>query len=263
MGKLKLTLYLAMILCSSTMLGQGRENLPQPVSEDSSLARLDGEVITGWTFGEDMRWYSLPGAIPVRTTSFRWENIQDDPNYALGEDNIRFIETFRLYYGTKAYYVMVKASEEGAYKYPARERGWETAPRIDYFMLEESEVVKIHAKDSIGTFMYQLKLVDHGIVRNIKLKKREDWVEEIMRKAIPREDYPWELVFHASLFGEQNVARFQFYAMHRAFKDIDAVRHVQKIRGNRIYGKPELMDYFYYEIPFELMFTYLRTRDRL
>lgn len=259
MTKIFRTIILTLIFGPGVLCAHGRQSLPIPVAEDTALSRIESEDITGWTYGEDLRWYSVKHSIPMHTTTFKWEKLRNDRAHALGEENIQFLEVFRMYYGTKPYIVVVKGIMDGVYEYPERQRGWDESPRLHYFVMDESELEKIHAKNSIGTFIYSLRLVDHGFVPHVKFKKRERWIEEICKKAVPHENYPWELMFHVSLFGEQNVARFQLYAMHRVFKDIDGVRNVQQLRGERIYGKDELMEYFYYEVPFSQMFQYLHT----
>jgi len=122
MAKIFRTIILTLIIAPVGLMAQGRQSLPYPLAEDTVLSRIEGEDITGWTYGEDPRWYSMAGALPLRATSFEWGKKKEDLTHALGEDNISFIEIFRIYYGTKPYLVVVKATEDDSYAYLQKSR---------------------------------------------------------------------------------------------------------------------------------------------
>ncbi len=122
MAKIFRTIILTLIIAPVGLMAQGRQSLPYPLAEDMVLSRIEGEDITGWTYGEDPRWYSMAGALPLRATSFEWGKKKEDLTHALGEDNISFIEIFRIYYGTKPYLVVVKATEDDSYAYLQKSR---------------------------------------------------------------------------------------------------------------------------------------------
>lgn len=242
-----------------SICAQGRANLPIPIIEDTARTELLGTDIVGWTYGDDQRWYSLERGIPIKTTSYEWEQVHERPPYRLGADNIQFLEIIKIRFDTVPYTLFVKGSLDGYYEYPSRLKGWTETEEIQYFLMKDEELEKYHRKDSLGSFFYEIELQDHGILTNIRLKKRKEWLKILQEKVVPRENHPWRLMIHQELYGNENIARFQVYPMHHLFKDVDGLRQVQQIKGKRIYGKPELLQYFYYEVPFDQLYRFLNT----
>lgn len=252
-------LFFAQIALCIGIHAQGRVNLPIPIIEDTARTELLGTDIDGWTLGDDQRWCNLERGIPIKTTSYEWEQIKEQESYRLGTDNIQFLEFIKMSFDTIPYTLLVKGSLDGKFEYPSREKGWVETEEIQYFLIKDQILKEYFRKDSSGTFLYEIELADHGVLTDVRLKKRKEWLGILKEKVVPREKYPWRLMVHLELFGNENIGRFQIYPMHRLFKDVDGLRQVQQIKGKRIYGKPELLQYFYYEVPFDQLYRFLNT----
>ncbi|MFN3951538.1 MAG: hypothetical protein ACK4KT_03930 [Thermaurantimonas sp.] len=210
--------------------------------------------ITGYMYSIDGQWISSPMKIPARLNSRDQEGFKSKEN-ALGMDNIVALYMHQINFGDRKLYVLYKFYKEGFYKYAATKKGWKEEVNAYYYVIDDEALQSIlnAPKEDV---MLKIKLYDSGILRNVK-------ISNVQRKALLqiriKQEFDRQLIFHIDKSYTGEDVRFFFYSQHKVFKDTEGVLTPDfKISGRSYFAQQQLLKFFYYKIPYEILENFLK-----
>ncbi len=252
---MRLTVFL--VLFSLQLSAQLRNDEPLPQFSKRPYSVLK-KGVQGWMYSIDDQWTSAKKTIPERAISTN-EKFYKSKEHKLGSDNF---EEFRIYptlYGKDTLVLLVKIFSDGYFKYEFSKKGWKKTSNVSYYLFNKNALdVLDNLKDSTVQTI-SIDLLDAGTIRNIK---KSNVMKAIQRKVAINEDFDREFIAMIQPFTVMDRIRFQFFSLHKVFRDVEGVRKDFTINGQSMYLDDRLFDYLYYETEIENFSEFIRLPPR-
>ncbi|MGB0177290.1 MAG: hypothetical protein ACPF9D_08990 [Owenweeksia sp.] len=250
-------LTILLVLVSFQLSGQLRDNEPLPQFAKRPYSVLK-KGVQGWMYSIDGQWTSAKKTIPERGVSTN-DKFYKSKAHKLGSDNF---DEFRIYptlHGKDTLVLLVKIFSDGYYKYEYTRKGWKKITNVSYYLFKKNALDALdNLKDStIQTI--SINLLDAGTIRNINESKVMD---AIQRKVVVNEKFDREFIAMIQPFTVMDRIRFQFYSLHKVFRDVEGVRKDFTINGDSQYIDKRLFDFLYYETDIENFSEFIRLPTR-
>ncbi len=241
------------LIFSFSLSAQLREEEPLPKFSKKPISVLKKDV-TGWMYSVDGQWISDKKTIPVHAISTNEKIYKAKPEY-LGSDNF---EEFRIYptmYGKDTLLLLVKIYNDGHFKYEFTQKGWRETTQVSYYLFNKRALnVLDNLKDSVVQII-SIDLLDAGTIKNVS---RSNVLNAISRRIAVNENFDREFVAMIQPFSVFDRIRFQFFSLHKVFRDVEGVRKDFTINGESQYLDERLFDYLYYETDIENFSEFIR-----
>ncbi|HBF21755.1 MAG: hypothetical protein CMI36_10105 [Owenweeksia sp.] len=248
---MRLTVFLLFV--SLQLSAQLRDNNPLPQFSRRPFSVLKKDV-TGWMYSIDGQWTSAKKTIPERHISTDKKFYKEKP-HRLGSDNF---EEFRIYptlYGKDTLVLLVKIFSDGFYKYEFTQKGWKNTTHVSYYLFNKNALDALDNLKDTAVQLITINLLDAGTIRNINKSKV---MSAIRGKVAVNENFDREFVAMIQPFTVMDRIRFQFFSLHKVFRDVEGVRKDFTINGQSMYINEGLFDYLYYETDIENFSEFIR-----
>lgn len=235
-------LTILLLLISFQLSSQTRTNEPLPIFSKKPIAVLKSGV-RGWSLSKDGQWMSSKKTIPMNLNSLDKKGFWERGN-KIGLDNFKEWRIYPVVSGHDTLVLLTKLFEDGYYKYKKSKRGWTKVQKCHFYLFNKNELKKLDAlQDSIVQNVH-LSLMDDGVV---SYEYNHQILTRIKEQVVLKEKYGYDLIVSIQPITVTNTLRFQFYAMHKEYREVKGVLKDLKVNGETIYGTDNLFDNLYYE----------------
>jgi hypothetical protein len=160
-------LFSIVLFCSLFAFNQERENPVIEVQIGPPLGRLTEAV--GWAFDkENKQWKSGKNKIPSFWAGYKYEQ--------LGEENFDFMETRKVTFDNKEFYILIMQYTTGHFKYESIQKGWYTIKEYNYWVFTPGDWARLrYLKDRRDNFVVMLEVddgYDMGAVDLVKIRNK-------------------------------------------------------------------------------------------
>jgi hypothetical protein len=241
--------FLTFGLVHLSLLGftQKRESESLPIFDALPYFSIS-DSITGWSLSSDGQWMDWPQIIPPIGIS-RNENFYKAKHNQFGIDNIKALTAYHVKYGKDTLICLIKTFRNGAYKYPARKKGWKSYTDAYYCIFYYKDLKKALAffkeQDDEEAYVLKVKTLDSKLLKDIKEK---NLLKKIMASVIIKPNYDRNLVLSLQNNKKLKTLHFHISNLHEIFNDVEGVRQAFSRRGRSAYGSTQLFDYIYFEV---------------
>lgn len=254
---LLITISLTLIFSVSYSFAQGRKNATLPKIGDT-IGRLDKAI--GWMKSPEGQWISRQNRIPAYL-SLRDEILLDYKELGTGIDNFNFIELRSIDIEGQEYYILMKATRAGYYKYSSIHEGWTPETHYYYFVFQKGEIDKITIEKNTSKLIeIDVKSSSGEVVASSELDEEELKQEisyDIKKRISEKSTIKKKLLLHIFYYDEDKVIRFLIlsetdYGYGSLLYDSIAAGYLNDVpNGKESLIQPDVFDKFYYECPLE------------
>jgi len=241
----------------SYSFAQGREDAPLPKIGDV-IGRLD--EATGWMKSPEGQWIDRENRIPAYL-SFN-HLLLDYKELGTGIDNFIFLELRDIIIEGQEYYILIKPTRGGYYKYRSIHEGWTSKVHYHYFVFQKDEL------DNITIEKNAPKLIEINAenvsdeVSAFSVLNEEEMKQQISYEIKRRMDSSLKttkLLLNIFYYGKDNVIRFLILSEEKysfdecsSYGAIAAGGYLNDVPGGEeSLIQPDVFDKFYYECPLE------------
>jgi len=248
---------LMLIFSISYSFAQGRKNEALP-KIGGTIGRLD--KATGWMKSPEGQWIHRQNRIPAYL-SLKDKILLDYEELGTGIDNFDFIELKSIDIEGQEYYMLIKATRAGYYKYSNIHEGWTPMVNYDYFVFQKNEIdkitigkntpklIEIDVKSSCGTYVVSNELNEKEMKQKISYN--------IKKMISGKSTIKMKLLLNLFYYDKDNVIRFLIlsvkgYDSLAPYYDSIAAGYLNRVpNGKESLIQPDVFDKFYYECPLE------------
>jgi len=260
--KLRNILGFCLLLTPLLSFSQLRESEPLPIFTPTPYFSVS-DSIAGWSYSSDGQWVQWPNIIPAIGIS-RNEKFYEAKHNQFGIDNIKNISAYHVKYDKDTLICLVKTFQNGEYKYPARQRGWDSYLDAYYCILNYHDLKKaldyFEAENDEEVHVLRIKTLDSKLLSDIKEK---DIIENIIANAIVKPNYDRNLVLTIRNNKRDKSLLFHISNLHEIFNDVEGVRQPFSRNGRSLYGSVNLFNYLYFEMDKSQFFEILKLKEAL
>ena len=247
---LSLVMLLAVQFSSTS---QELSNDPLPTINSKAIAEWSKDI-TGWSRSPDGQWVSEKNLIPIRVNS-RLSRKKFGKERTIGSDNIRKLELYSVDYGKDSLIMLLKYSDDGAFRYSETRRGWEDWTSVYYYIFSFDQIINLLNIEENNNETVTIPLVAFGKIK----KLRGNAIDEITENLNFNFQCSYNLTVRADVIKQKGTEevpetekiKFQFYALHPDSRTVEGVINEEKNLGRSYYLSDDLLENLYYETSYE------------
>jgi len=240
----------------SYSFAQGREDAPLPKIGDV-IGRLD--EATGWMKSPEGQWIDRENRIPAYL-SFN-HPLLDYKELGTGIDNFIFLELRDIIIEGQEYYILIKPTREGYYKYNIIHEGWTSKVQYHYFVFQKDEIDNITIEKNIPKLIEINAENASGAVGIFYELNEEEMKQQISYQIKKRTNSSTKtkLLLNLFYYDKDNVIRFLLLSKYKysfeecsSYGEIAVGYYLSDVPGGKeSLIQPDVFDKFYYECPLE------------
>ena len=246
---------LTLIFLVSYSFAQDRKNEVLPKIGDT-IGRLD--KATGWTKSPEGQWVNRQNRIPAYL-SLNNEILLDYEKWGTGIDNFDFIELRSINIEGQEYYILIKPTRIGFYKYENIREGWTPRVKYAYFVFQKDEINKITIeKNTAKLIEIDLKLsydeISHPPCSELSENEMKQKISYNIKKWISGKSISkTKLLLNLFYYDKDDVVRFLIFSVYRgnSFSSYGSLAMAVVPNGEESLSQPDVFDKFYFECPLD------------
>jgi len=248
---------LMLILSVSYSFAQGRKNEALPKIGET-IRKLDKAI--GWMKSPEGQWIHRQNRIPAYL-SLEHKILLDYKEFGAGIDNFDFIELRSIDIEGQEYYMLIKVTRAGYYKYSSIHEGWTPKVHYYYFVFQKNEIDNIIIEKNTPKLI-EIDVKSSGdiaVFGELSEKEMKQKISYNIKRMISRKFIP-EIKLFLNLFcyDKNNVIRFLILSVERcpitnynSYNSI-AARYLNSVpNGKESLIQPDVFNKFYYECPLQ------------
>ncbi len=229
------------VFSGMSCFAQSREEKPIPYLSEKPVSILDDDI-KGWSLSLDGQWISEEKTILPRLISRDKKAYRTRIN-RLGLDNFKEMLMYPIIYGNDTLLLILKAYENGHYKYEYSKKGWRNEDWIHYFVIKARDLNKLNTLEDSTVHILKIKMLDGGQIKTSTSRA----ISEIKERLLIRNNYNYSMHIMVQPLAQKERIKFHIYAMHNVFPDVEGVLKNFTVNGRTAYGSELLFDYIHYE----------------
>lgn len=249
--------------CLSLVLSnaQDRVNAPLPKIDMSVGSQLLSAK--GWMLDPEGQWESRQNRIPTCLSNDS-RILLDYIDYGLGYDNFLSYQLRDISIEGESYYILIKKSESGSFRYESIREGWSEHIKYNYYVLDKKEFdtsLDTISDRQINLFMINCLYTGDVInwttdIQTYKVDIEKDIARQIIESKKKDNSISYketkEIVFQIKPDKEKDIVRFLIYdyrcSYFSSFVSRTSHNFINEFDGSdEMYLKDELFDKCYFE----------------